>query len=101
MERRMVDTTICPMCLMQFHTRTRVVEHLAKDNHRCRAALSLTPPLLTVEQAAALDEAEAHRRRQLRAFDPLTRLPAHRVAGPRPRAFAEGAGAAEAAQEAA
>ena len=94
----MVDTTACPICLMQFHTRTRVVEHLAKDNQRCRTALAAAPPLLTAEQAEELDEEEARRRRQLRAFDPLSRLPAHRLAGPRPRAFADGAGAADAAQ---
>ena len=57
---------------------------------------STAPPLLSPEQAMEFDEAEARRRRQLRAFDPLSRLPAHRLAGPRPRAFTEGAGAASA-----
>ena len=56
------------------------------------------PPLLTAEQAEALDEEEAKRRRQLRAHDPLSRLPAHRLPGPRPRAYADGAGVVEGAQ---
>ena len=40
--RRFVDTTHCVACMQCFHTRERLICHLAEKSHRCRAVYGLT-----------------------------------------------------------
>ena len=55
--RRLVDTTHCPVCMLQFWTRERVINHLRYRSTLCRDHLSLFPKF-SVEYAEELDKAE-------------------------------------------
>ena len=91
-----VDGTACPVCVREFHTRTRLVAHLSKDGPRaarnrgetegggCLPQLRLLQAPLDPEQVGQLDGAEQERRRSAGRYDRLAHLPAHRLPGPVP-----------------
>ena len=83
-----VKYTHCPICLIQFHTRHRLIEHIRYKGKRrhCTAILSVSPPLISEAEARKLDADAAISARQL-AHSGLRRThaakPAHREPGPR------------------
>ena len=91
-----VDGTACPVCVREFHTRTRLVAHLIRDGPRaarnrgetegggCLPQLRLLQAPLDPEQVGQLDGAEQERRRSAGRYDRLAHLPAHRLPGPVP-----------------
>ena len=81
--RRMVAGTACPVCLTEFHTRTRLIRHLEHDCPRCSLQLAQRPWELTQEEALELDRLEQARRRSRGSCDVAARLPAYRICGPR------------------
>ncbi len=54
--RRTVDTTFCPCCLKEFHTRTRVIAHIMAKSQVCRANLELRPFRISQVESYILDE---------------------------------------------
>ena len=79
--------THCPICLLQFHTRHRLLEHIkykGKKRH-CTALLSSRPPIFSEAEARELDADAAKSARQL-AHRGLRRThaakPSHREPGP-------------------
>ena len=56
--RRYVASTFCPVCLRQFWSRERVVNHIRYRSLVCKANLLLLGPCLSVEDADKLDEIE-------------------------------------------
>jgi len=53
--RRFIAGTFCPVCLRQFWTRERVVNHVRYRSFVCKANLLILGPCLSVEEADALD----------------------------------------------
>ena len=83
--RRRIQSTTCPCCLQDFHTRERVLNHLAEKSERCRAMVLATQPELAPEVVQALDQTEAIRLRAARRAGwrrSHAAVPAVRVAGP-------------------
>lgn len=60
-----ICTTHCSVCLKEFHTRERVLNHVKYRSAVCRANLILRGPLLAEAEAAAIDEAEKKSNREL------------------------------------
>ena len=56
--RQFVQGTHCPVCLKQFWTRERIINHLRCRSHVCRNNLLLAGPCLSVDQADDLDALE-------------------------------------------
>ncbi len=84
--RRLVSTSTCPICLTEFHTRTRILNHLRYRSHVCRCNLLIAGPLLSVE-ADLLDFEEAVANRLLAQSGSRAHkaaLPCIRVQGPLP-----------------
>jgi hypothetical protein len=85
----LVDDVFCPVCLLYFHNRVRLLNHLKYRSSVCRLNLVLQGPLLSSERARELDIAcRAHRRelyaKGLRAHAAL--FPVVRLHGPLPPA---------------
>ena len=53
-----VDTTFCTVCLLEFHARNRVVNHLAYGSPTCLANLLSRGPVISWEVANGLDDEE-------------------------------------------
>lgn len=90
-ERQMVETTWCPICLVQFHTRMRCVQHLSIDSTSCRECLLEAGVFLTRARADELDcDDRAHNRHLHKRGHAPTKaeLPAFRLPGPLKKAFA-------------
>jgi hypothetical protein len=51
-----VSSTHCCVCLKEFHTRERALNHVRYRSATCRANLLLRGPVITVDEANALDE---------------------------------------------
>ena len=84
-ERLFVDSTTCPVCLVDFQTRTRVINHIAEKSAVCRLNIVICGTAMSIEQADALDADERERvqvlkRRGLRAHH--VEVPCCRVPGP-------------------
>ena len=65
-----VTTTFCEICLLQFHTRTRLIEHI--KGHKGRGTICLNnyfdiPPVYDAIQLAEIDAVEATKNRALSA----------------------------------
>ena len=61
--RQHVAGTHCIACLMQFHERERLIQHLERGSKRCRAVVIARSPALPLEEVQRLDdEATAHAR---------------------------------------
>ncbi len=59
-----VHTVHCPMCMLYFHNRVRVLNHLKYRSRACRLALLLHGPCISKETALSLDgEFRAEKRR--------------------------------------
>ena len=56
-ERRLIDVTHCPVCLLEFWSRERVINHLCDKSDTCRNHLLLRAVPMSVEDA---DELYAH-----------------------------------------
>ena len=80
--RQYIASTFCPICLRQFWTRERAVNHIRYRSKVCKGNLLLLGPCLTVDEADQLDidEIGAHitlqrsGRRRHHAALPVTRL---------------------------
>lgn len=53
-----IDTTFCTVCLLEFHARNRVINHLAYGSPICLANLLARGPVISWEAANALDDEE-------------------------------------------
>ena len=83
--RDYVDGTVCGACLMEFHSRRRLIHHLQFSGTHCLLRLSAARDPLPAEITNALDAAEAARYKEVRkrgGLDRLQRLPAVRMPGP-------------------
>lgn len=56
--RRYVHTTHCPVCCLECHTRTRVVQHIAHSSPVCLANLQSRGSVLTDDEVLRLDQEE-------------------------------------------
>ena len=56
--RRYVDSTHCIICMKEFWSRERIMNHLKYKSAVCRLQLCTSPPCLSEEQAQVLDDAE-------------------------------------------
>ena len=56
--RQYVEGTFCPVCLRQFWTRERVVNHIRYRSQVCKVNLLLAGPCLSVDEADNLDVVE-------------------------------------------
>jgi len=65
-ERRYINTTHCPVCLLEMWTRERVINHVKKSNV-CSVNLLLRPPILSIEQADEMDVLELGEFKALKA----------------------------------
>ncbi len=78
-----MDTTFCPICLVQFHTRVRCVNHVRFRSQICRINLALKGPIICEVEANKLDECDRELNRDLarngkkscHASSPAVRLP--------------------------
>ena len=52
-----VDSSVCPICLVEHHTRERVITHIKKAK-TCHAILLNRGPILSIYQAEELDSLE-------------------------------------------
>ena len=59
MERLLVTTTFCEICLVEFHSRQRLINHVAEKSEVCRNCYHLLGLSLTPEEANTLDSIEA------------------------------------------
>ena len=51
----LVDTVHCPVCLVYFHNRVRVLNHIKYRSSVCRLNLKVAGPIITAEQADVFD----------------------------------------------
>ena len=65
-ERKYLDTSQCPVCLLELWSRERAINHV-KRSRVCNENLLMRPPLLTEDQADVLDECELVKFKALRA----------------------------------
>eukprot|EP00973_Karenia_brevis_P018851 2584783-Karenia_brevis.AAC.1 len=80
----LVDTTYCPVCLIEFHTRARVLEHIMYKGKKCRCYQHLTlrgpvidddkVALLKKDVAASSHKCRAQGHRRSHAAKPAVRL---------------------------
>ena len=86
-ERLYLDTTFCPICLIEFHTRERALNHIRYRSSVCRVNLMMKPPALSPEQANRFD-ADASGQitvlRQARHRRHAVDVPCFRLVGPLP-----------------
>ena len=66
-ERQYLHGTQCPICLVEFWTRERVVNHVRYRSKVCRENLLVRPPELTPLQADHLDELEQESVRKMQS----------------------------------
>ena len=62
-----VRGTLCPVCCLECHTRSRVVQHISHSSPVCLANLCLRGVCLTWEEVVVLDQAELDRVRSCHA----------------------------------
>ena len=85
----LVDSAHCPVCMLYFHNRVRLLNHLKYRSSVCRLNLTLAGPLITVDAARTLDVACRELRRELYAMGlraHAARAPVFRLPGPLPPA---------------
>ena len=85
----LVDGVHCPVCMLYFHNRIRLLNHLKYRSSVCRLNLMLAGPLISPERALELDRESRSLRRELyakglRAHSALA--PVLRLQGPLPPA---------------
>ena len=51
-----VDTSTCPVCLVCFHTRERVLNHIRYKSSKCRNLIFDRGPILTKQQADDIND---------------------------------------------
>ena len=51
-----IDTTFCPICGLEFHTRVGVMNHIVDKSAICHANLLLRPALMTPDQCKPFDD---------------------------------------------
>ena len=56
--RLYVDSTFCCVCLKQFHTRERCLNHVRYRSAVCRANLLLRGPLISESEASSIEDSE-------------------------------------------
>ena len=85
-ERQFIDTTRCPICLLEFWSRERVIAHVCEKREVCRINLLQREPILTAAQADELDRIELTDRARSNRRSGLRRAhaskPCVRLSGP-------------------
>ena len=66
-ERQYLAGTRCPICMVEFWTRERVVNHVRYRSKVCRENLLVRPPELSPQQADHLDELEQESFRKMQS----------------------------------
>eukprot|EP00973_Karenia_brevis_P093278 12416574-Karenia_brevis.AAC.1 len=83
--RRYAPSTTCLVCMTEFWTRPRIINHLMYRSRICLQNLLSNPPLLTQREADVLDQQELESNRKLYAQSrkpAFADLPSLRVPGP-------------------
>jgi len=83
--RRYVDGVHCTVCLLYFHTRERLINHISRRSKVCKAVILSSPPIIDEQQSLALDEAEKSDNRKLYSTGMrrhTAKSPAFRLPGP-------------------
>ena len=98
--RQYVDGTHCPACLLEFHSRDRLIQHLERASLECREFVLTERPELSEDTVRILDEEAAAHVRKLahtgkhrvhallpcvRLRGPLLRIPAMQLEARRSR----------------
>ena len=65
--RQYVAGSVCPLCLVNFHTRERLLNHVRYRSIICRKYVMKGPPPLSMEEADQLDADDRLKMRQLRS----------------------------------
>ena len=82
-----VSSNHCPICMLYFHSRVRVLNHIKYRSFVCKANLLLAGPILLDADARALDVAQREQNRVLYASGlraHAATLPVFRLQGPLP-----------------
>ena len=66
-ERQYLPHSQCPICLVEFWTRERVINHVRYRSMVCRENLLIRPPELSPQQADRLDELEQENFRKMQS----------------------------------
>ena len=74
-----VSGTVCPTCLIQFHSRFRVLEHLRDRSSICLDHLMKADPILSLEETQILDKTIPLESKSIKG---KKRIDCYRVAGP-------------------
>ncbi len=80
-----IDTVHCPICMLYFHNRTRVLNHIEYRSNICRMNILLRGPCLSNDQARHLDMSQREANRALYAKGLRSRSavdPVFRLSGP-------------------
>ena len=84
--RKYVWDTHCPVCMTDFRSRERVINHVRYRSKICRDYLFAGPPALSDEQAEELDVTESQRNREMYVRNQRRHCtddrPAFRIPGP-------------------
>ena len=83
----LIDSVHCPVCMIYFHNRIRVLNHLKYRSSVCRLNLVLAGPIISSQQADILDEGCRELRRGLYAAGlraHTATAPCFRLSGPLP-----------------
>ena len=83
--RRYVWGSTCPICLMHFHTRPRLLHHLKCRSKLCPVLLVSHYPPMPIDETSALDAVDGEDIRVLRSLGhppTFAAVPAFRAAGP-------------------
>ena len=82
-----IDTVWCPVCLMMFHTRECIMNHIRYRAPACRMVLLLRGPVMSLKEAEAVIDSQKAHNRKLYALGKRRYhkdLPAMRAYGPFP-----------------
>ena len=85
--RQYVDTTHCTMCMREFWTRERCLNHIRYRSKVCRAQMWLRGPCLSEAEASVLDESVAEDNRSLHSCGQrrhFASMPVIQLSGPLP-----------------
>ena len=78
----LIDTVHCPVCMLHFHNRVRVLNHIKYRSPICKLSLTMKGPALSLQETKELDmsirpfrrEQYAHGLRAHSATEPVFRL---------------------------
>ena len=83
--RKYLHDTFCPACLVQFHTRERLLQHVAHNRPACGELILRTIDPMSEEQAEYLDSQAlilTRSRRKSGRYTEFAEVPCFRMSGP-------------------